>query len=218
MVPTEKKILTSFLLPPAPLSVILPLSRFTTLFPVRHRSNRQIPLLYRDLQYTRALDTDHVASNIAAEAKRGEGMAREVVRTRRRDELGVGAGFDAGLGEEADREMLIEGWVEQERSGALVGEGPGKGRVHTVASVIPAMEKACRDLEEEIAELETEAMREMAGIDAILGDLTDLRYGKFALPVVEGEKELGGDVLEGLAGLREGCERVNGGGNEDNNR
>ena len=84
--PTEFSLLTRLLLPPASLSTILTLQEFTALFPIVVRSSPQIPLLYRDLQHQRALQIDAVRKNIAAEAKRGDTMKREVIRTRRREE------------------------------------------------------------------------------------------------------------------------------------
>jgi len=110
--PTESTILTSLLLPPAPLPTILPLQKFTALFPPSARSHPQIPLLYRDLQHQRALDIDTVRRNIAAEVKRGEGQKREVARQRRREERDVGVGMEGIEGEgkwEGRLEELVSG-------------------------------------------------------------------------------------------------------------
>jgi len=104
--PTEPTILSSLLLPPAPLPTILPLAKFTALFPASARPHPQIPLLYRDLQHQRALDIDTVRKNIAAEAKRGEGQRREIARRRRREERDVGVeleGIQDGEGKWAGR-------------------------------------------------------------------------------------------------------------------
>lgn len=60
------------------------LRKFTDLFPAAHRSDPQIAILYREFQHQRAMDTDDVTRNIAAEVKRGEAQRREVIRSRRR--------------------------------------------------------------------------------------------------------------------------------------
>lgn len=84
MPPTEASILSSFLLPPAPLSTVISLRKFTELFPHSQQSSPQIPALYRELQHQRAVDIDDVKRNIAAEVKHGERQKREVVKARRR--------------------------------------------------------------------------------------------------------------------------------------
>lgn len=86
MAPNESSILSNFLLPPAPLPVVISLAEFTELFPTAQRSDPQIGILYRELQHQRAMDADGVKHNIAAEVKRGEIQRREVVRSRRREE------------------------------------------------------------------------------------------------------------------------------------
>lgn len=85
MAPTELQILTTFLLPPAPLSSLISLQAFTTLFPRTQQQHcaPQIRTLYRDLQHQRARLTDAIAHNIAAEVKRGNAQRKAVVRSRR---------------------------------------------------------------------------------------------------------------------------------------
>jgi centromere-localized protein 2 len=66
------------------------------------------------------------------------------------------------------------------------------------------MEAAAIDLEAEFGALEKEAEDMLEHIKMMVGDLSDLRYGKF-------DKQVGGDdvvevVLEGLRGLEEVCE------------
>lgn len=90
MAPTEATILSTFLLPPAPLPAILSLKTFTDFFPKAQQSSPVIRLLYRDLQHQRARLTDTVTRNIAAEVKRGIVQRRAVVQARRtaeRDEV-----------------------------------------------------------------------------------------------------------------------------------
>jgi centromere-localized protein 2 len=108
MPPTESSILSQTLLTPAPLPTILPLPKFTALFPSASRSHPQIPLLYRELQHQRALQIDQVRKNITAEAKLGEKQRREIARTRRRDERGW-EGEDMGM--EIEGRERMEGLV-----------------------------------------------------------------------------------------------------------
>ena len=97
MAPTEATILSTFLLPPAPLPSIISLKAFTGLFPRNQQSSPKIRTLYRDLQHHRAQLTDAVARNIAAEIKRGNAQRRIVVRIRRAAER-----------EEQDEEVDVE--------------------------------------------------------------------------------------------------------------
>lgn len=86
MAPTEATILSTFLLPPAPLPSIITLKAFTELFPRSQQSSPQVKALYRDLQQQRTRLTDSVARNIAGEVKRGITQRRIVVRARREAE------------------------------------------------------------------------------------------------------------------------------------
>ena len=76
-------------------------------------------------------------------------------------------------------------------------------RPHTLDSIVPALEQACDDVEAEVAELEAEAEKTRREIAATIGDLSDLRYGRFAKG--PGGLELREEVIEGLKGLREGA-------------
>lgn len=105
MPPTETTILNTLILPLAPLPTILPIPKFTALFPASVRSNPQISRLYRALQHQRTLQTDAVRTNIAAEARRGEAQKRIVARARR-DEIRDGAGN--GLDGDAQGEWGLE--------------------------------------------------------------------------------------------------------------
>ncbi|MCJ1414268.1 hypothetical protein MMC32_000594 [Xylographa parallela] len=179
--PTEFSLLTRLLLPPASLSTILTLQEFTALFPIVVRSSPQIPLLYRDLQHQRALQIDAVRKNIAAEAKRGDTMKREVIRTRRREER-EGPRLGLNVEEAVGMEELLE----------IIGS---TGKSHTLASILPELDTACSDLEAEITELEDQAGTVLSEMQRTVGELSDLRYGKFAVSVRE-------KVLDGLKELR----------------
>jgi centromere-localized protein 2 len=87
MPPTESQILTSFLLPPAPLPTSLPLSRFALLFPPSAQSSPVIISLYHDLQSLRNEDIATVRKNIEAECQRGAKQIREMRRERRKRDV-----------------------------------------------------------------------------------------------------------------------------------
>jgi centromere-localized protein 2 len=86
MAPTELTILSTFLLPPAPLPQIISLKAFTELFPRSQQSSPQIKQLYRDLQHQRVKLTDAVERNIVTEVKKGIQQQRAVVKARRQSE------------------------------------------------------------------------------------------------------------------------------------
>lgn len=83
MAPTEATILSTFLLPPAPLPSLISLKAFTELFPRSQQSSPQIRSLYRDLQHQRAQLVDAVSRNIVTEVKRGTAQRRAVIRARK---------------------------------------------------------------------------------------------------------------------------------------
>jgi len=85
MAPTEAKIYSNFLLPPASLPSSNSLKDFTALFPRKDQSSPQIRILYRDLQHLRARLTDAVANEIDVEVKKGNRQRRAVLKSRRND-------------------------------------------------------------------------------------------------------------------------------------
>ncbi|KAI9799262.1 MAG: hypothetical protein M1833_004140 [Piccolia ochrophora] len=187
MPPTENTLLTSFLLPPAPLPTFLPLTAFTELFPRAQRSNPQIPILYRELQHQRARAIDQVRRNIAAETKKGEAQRREVVRARRKAEK-------EEMGEAGEqREIMMESELFGPTTNLPTNE------THTLRSILPELESACSNVESEIQELDAEAEEVLADLQSTIGDLSDLRYGRFNKP----QGDFRQDVLDGLRRLEE---------------
>jgi centromere-localized protein 2 len=85
--PTEESILSTFLLPPTPLSLSTSLQDFRSLFPRQYQSDPLIQLLYRELQHQVALGADEVRNNIEAEAERGRKMASMVRKGRKWREM-----------------------------------------------------------------------------------------------------------------------------------
>ncbi|MCJ1356745.1 MAG: hypothetical protein MMC33_006740 [Icmadophila ericetorum] len=204
MPPSESILLTTFLLPPAPLPTILTLKKFTDLFPKTHRQNPQIKFLYRELQHARALEIDEVKRNIAREVKKGEAQMREVARVRRESERG----------EIESREEEEEEQEDGDGDGDMDMDAQTTSRKsrtpYTLPTILLALSSACVDLTTTIATQETELQSLLQEIEMIVGDLSDLRYGKFVRPVgaLGGTEEDGGpglreEVLKGLRGLEE---------------
>jgi len=181
--PTEQTILSTCLVPPAPLPAIISLKAFTALFPRGQQSSPQIRTLYRDLQHQRANLTDSITKNIAEEVKRGNAQRRAVAKAR--GSSGRGAQDD-----EVDIEQALFGATSN-----LTVSNP-----HTLTSILAEMESAVEDIEGEIDRLDEEANELLEGIKATVGALSDLRYGRFA------NGQLGEQVLKGLSRLETACE------------
>ena len=182
MAPTESEILANYLLQPAPLTAMTTFEQFKVLFPRPLHASPQLRALFRDLEGQRNSAVDAVAANVAAEAKRGVVMRREVLRARREAEQ-----------EEADGEM------EMER--ALFGdESSAKRARHSLSSIVPELDGAVGALEAEIRLLEEEEAALLASMKQTVGGLSDLRYGKLA------NGQLRDEVLDGLTSLQQACE------------
>jgi len=193
---TESSILSSYLLEPASLPTILPYSQFLALFPSQHRSNPQIKLLYRDLQFLRNVDIDVVQENIATECKRGDHMKVEMLRQLHAEGKKQGESTEQ---REVDIDMQLFG---------PAGSLPRRDRQHTVESLLRDMEHACQQLEAETQHMETEAEEVLRHVKETVGALSDLRYGKFAkAPGVE-VGGLEGEVVKALKGLEDACNPV----------
>ena len=80
-------------------------------------------------------------------------------------------------------------------------------RPHTLSSILPDMEQACAELETEISALEAETSLALEDIKTTVGDLSDLRYGRFSRPA-GGRGSVGEDVIEALEGLEDVCHSV----------
>ncbi|CZS99361.1 uncharacterized protein RAG0_07708 [Rhynchosporium agropyri] len=183
MGPTEATILSTFLLAPAPLPTIISLNAFTEFFPRSQRSSPQVKALYRDLQHHRARLTDAVARNIGAEVKRGNGQRRAIVRARREAER-------VDQDDEVDVERALFGSTSN-----LPASKP-----HTIASILPELESAVEEIEDEIRRLDEESEAILAQMQRTVGGLSDLRYGRMA------NGHLREQVLEGLQRLEDSCD------------
>ncbi|TVY81884.1 hypothetical protein LSUE1_G001759 [Lachnellula suecica] len=185
MAPTEAKILSTFLLPPASLPTIISLKAFTELFPRSEQTSPQIKALYRDLQHQRLKVTDAVERNIAVETKRGNAQRRAIVKERRQSER-----------EQPDDEIEIENALFGATSNLPISSKP-----HTLTSILPELESAAEDVEEEIRRLDEEAETLREEMQVTVGGLSDLRYGRLA------NGELREQVLEGLSRLETSCDK-----------
>ncbi|KAI9158589.1 hypothetical protein HJFPF1_06587 [Paramyrothecium foliicola] len=181
MAPTESEILTNFLLQPAALTSIVTYEQFEALFPRALHGSSQLRTLFRDLQAQRNAVLDVVATNIAAEVKRGNAMRREVIRARQQTE-----------GEEVDGEIEIERALHGANSAAK----PAK---HSLSSIIPDIDAAVTALEAEIAKLSEDETKFQESVKHTIGGLSDLRHGKFA------NNQLRDEVMDGLISLQEAC-------------
>lgn len=93
----EAKILSEFLLAPAPLREVLSLKEFTDIFPSKHRSNPAIHELYRELQRLREEDIDAVRRSISEEVKRSKHLRRDFAKARRLEDESIVAGLDPAM-------------------------------------------------------------------------------------------------------------------------
>ncbi|KAN0070557.1 Cnl2/NKP2 family domain containing protein [Elaphomyces granulatus] len=191
MAPSEESILTNFLLSPASLPTIISLQKFTELFPRRLQSHPQIRLLYRELQERRSQDMDLVRENIKAEVDRGGGQKAELRKALKT------SGVD-GTTDSQQREVDMDF--------QLIGEGPKAHReeCHTLSSLLTEMENAGEALQQEIATAERDATTTLQELDAIVSELSDLRYGKFNKPAGAAD-DVVSETIKGLRSLEDAC-------------
>ncbi|KAK6602516.1 cnl2 nkp2 family protein [Botrytis cinerea] len=186
MPPTEQKILTTFLLPPSSLPQIISLASFTLLFPRSVQSSPAIRTLYRDLQHQRAQTIDNVSAEIEQEVRRGKAMERAIVRSRRADERVV-----------EDDEVGIERALS---STAQISNLPSS-HPHSLHSILPPLETAIEDLEDEIARIDAESEELLKEMKNTVGELSDLRYGRLANPGIREQVLEGLERVEGAAAM-----------------
>jgi len=191
MAPTEASILSDFLLAPASLPTILPLEKFTELFPRAQRSNPQVKLLYRELQHLRATDIEIVRENIAKEVIRGE-----------RQMTAIHKAWSAG---QKSSNIFTSRDVDMDVGMFGATSNLPTAEPHTIASMLPDMEKACSDLEKEIEQVEGQAFQMLEEMEATVGELSDLRYGKFNKPAGS-NGTVAEEVIDGLRRLEEACQ------------
>ncbi|EGD90944.1 hypothetical protein H112_01528 [Trichophyton rubrum D6] len=192
MAPSEESILTNFLLSPSSLPTVLSLEQFTKLFPRRLQSHPQIRTLYRDLQYLRAQDIDLVQENIQREIKNGEKQKEEL----RNAQLDSGV-TSMSRGDKTEADMDIQLFGQQD---GLVTRPEDR---HTLQTLLVDMERACGAMRSNIHSLDSETSELASQIEATVGELSDLRYGK--LNASGAGNALRDDVILGLKNLEDRC-------------
>ncbi|KAK2735206.1 hypothetical protein FQN57_001311 [Myotisia sp. PD_48] len=194
MAPTEESILFNFLLSPSPLPNVVSLEKFTKLFPKRLQSHPQIRALYRDLQYLRAQDIDLVRENIYTEIERGEKQKKALKDAQ--SNTGV-----AGISPADEVETNLDIHLFGQQSSSKPAEN------HKLQTLLVDMERACLTIESNINSLEVEASEALGRLSTVVGDLSDLRYGKFNA-ITGGPRFATGDVSNGLKLLEEACNKA----------
>lgn len=194
MAPSEESILSNFLLSPASLPTIISLQKFTELFPKRLQSHPQIKVLYRELQELRSQDMDLVSENISKEVRRGAKQKADLLKALK------ASGIDA-MNDSEHREIDLDL--------QLFGQGSNKPAeaFHTFPSLLSEMERACATLEREVSTAEKEAAATLEELQKIVGDMSDLRYGKLNKPGVTAE-EFVNETIRGLRSLEDACDRA----------
>ena len=70
---------------------------------------------------------------------------------------------------------------------------------HSLSSILPEMERAASEIEDEIRRLEEEADSLLEGVQGTVGGLSDIRYGRLS------NTKLPEQVLDGLNRLESSC-------------
>ncbi|KAL2821920.1 Cnl2/NKP2 family protein-domain-containing protein [Aspergillus granulosus] len=191
MAPTETSILSNFLLAAASLPTVISLKQFTELFPKRLRAHPHIRVLYRELQQLREQDMDIVNENIDKEVRQGQAQKAQLRKSIAQ------TGID-GADPNDQREMDMDVQVFGPTSAS-------SNQVHSVSSLLSAMETACANVEHEIAAVDAEAAALLSELNSTVGDLSDLRYGKMHGSVGVTDDEIVGEAIRGLNNLEDAC-------------
>ncbi|KAJ5637696.1 hypothetical protein N7490_007575 [Penicillium lividum] len=189
MAPSEESILSNFLLVPASLPTVLSLQKFTELFPKRLRNHPHIRSLYRELQQTREHDMDQVNENIDNEIQQGERQKAELHK----------ASLAAGV-EAADEDEQREVDMDLHLFGQTTLNPQD---YHSVESLMTEMETACAHIQGEIDDMDQDSKGLVAQLSTTVGDLSDLRYGKFAGP--GSAKDVAEQSIKALQNLEDTC-------------
>jgi centromere-localized protein 2 len=77
---------------------------------------------------------------------------------------------------------------------------------HTLQTIHPSIQEACKSIEAEIEELEGDLEGALSEVQEAIGDLSDLRYGSF--PKSVGGGDISEEVLATLKRLEASCEQA----------
>lgn len=223
--PTESQILSSYLLNPASLPTMLSLDQFRNLLPTRFRTHPRTKLLYRDLQFLRSVDIDNVRENIVHEVRKGDRMKVEMWRALKAGQKNgiviTGEGIQTGV--KGNSVTGVDGQVAQQTeqvemqldgvlfgpTGSTAPTSSGRSQLHSLETLLEAMEKASDVLEVEARTAEEEAEGLVQEIRETIGALSDLRYSSFAhVGGVDGggTSNIGDEVKTALKRLESVCE------------
>lgn len=72
---------------------------------------------------------------------------------------------------------------------------------HDLLSILPELEDAANDIEQEVKKLEEEEAALLESIKQTVGNMSDLRYGRLANPNLKTE------VLDGLQSIQDICKQ-----------
>ncbi|KAL5343736.1 Cnl2/NKP2 family protein-domain-containing protein [Aspergillus crustosus] len=193
MAPSETSILSNFLLSAASLPTVMSLQQFTGLFPKRLRSHPHIRFLYRELQQVREQDMDIVNENIDKEVRQGDRQKAELRKAIA--ETGVD-GAESNDQREMDIDVQLFGPTSV-----------SSNDYHSVSSLLVAMETACTGIEHETTAIDKEAASILSELNTVVGEMSDLRYGKMHGPVGTADEEVVSEVIRGLDNLEDTCYR-----------
>jgi centromere-localized protein 2 len=79
--------------------------------------------------------------------------------------------------------------------------------VHNERSIVREMEVACTDLEGEVSAIDQETAEILEELNTTVGDLSDLRYGKFA-KTTGSTDEFGKEVAQSVKRLQKVCDEA----------
>jgi centromere-localized protein 2 len=185
-------------------------SQFQQLFPASNRSHPHIKTLYRDLQFLRSVDADVVRENIEGEVRKSAGIRRDLLRGLQADRKPdiVQARKRKRDGNEERTDPGIEEAIDVQLFGPL-SMLPKPDRYHDAESLLAEMEAACEALEREGDLSQQEADTALSNMREIVGNLSDLRYGKFAkMAGSEASDGLEKSVVQSLKALEQACTRT----------
>ena len=94
MASQEAKLLSEFLLAPAPLRDFMTLRQFTDVFPRGHRENPAVRDIYLELHRLREAEIEAVRNDITREVKRSKQLRRAYAQERRQTDDAHVAGID----------------------------------------------------------------------------------------------------------------------------
>ncbi|KAI1366061.1 Cnl2/NKP2 family protein-domain-containing protein [Xylaria arbuscula] len=184
MAPTEATILRNYLLLPSRLPSIISLQEFTALFPRSQQSSPQVRALYRDLQQQRNTIVNAVSASIDTEVKQAKALRRTIIRAKKEGEA-----------EDQDDEIEIERALFGSTSTTIAP------KQHSLQSIIPDLDSAIDDVENELRKLEDEESALLESIRQAAGNMSDLRYGRLS------NSNLTAEVIDGLHSIQETCKQ-----------